>query len=307
MKLDIRNILCATDFSECSDHALAFAQQMAKRFSAKLFLCHVIDMSYAFMYSYDSSRSPEEQEKLVMDTVRSRFRNCAIDPAVTWEPVVVKGHPVAEICRLAQEKDADIVVVATHGRSGAKWLVLGSVAEGLMKSISRPLITVGSSRAPLAASDFQSFCLRRILVGTDFSRDAEAAIDYAVDLARGFDAELHLVHVLEPSRHVPFSRTNAGRLSGVETFLAENLKARLADLIRTIGGPGLRSCSAILKGRPWEALDRYASEQEMDLIVVGARGHSLFGTLFLGSCTDRLTRLAPCPVLSIRTPHGSAE
>lgn len=307
MKLDIRNILCATDFSECSDHALAFAQQLAIRLSAKLLLCHVIDMSYAFVYGYGSSRSPEEQEKLVMDYVKARFRNRPIDPDVDWEPLVTKGNPVSEIGRLADEKNADMVVVATHGRSGAKWLVLGSVAEGLMKTIRQPLITVGPPRASDNAGDFEKFRLKRILVGSDFSRDAEAAVDCAWNLAQGFDAEIHLVHAMEPPRRIPLFRTTAGRPEGMEAVLARNLETRLDELTRRAGDHPLRARSAILKGRPWEELARYASEHDMDLIVVGARGHSLLGTLFLGSCTDRLTRQARCPVLSIRIPAGSTE
>lgn len=306
MRVDLKHILCATDLSDFANAAVFHGIAMAEAFDAKLFVCHIMEMHTAGIYA-EACIDPLDLQNRHMDFIRDRFDHLIGDRPVDWEPLVGLGYPPDEIAKMSETHRIDLVITATHGRSGIKRLILGSVTERLMRTLSCPSLVVSSREPDLQdphGSAKPGFPMRRIMVGCDFSPDSRLAFEYAQSFAQEFQAELHLVHVMDPGAesgsltHPPVPRGQGKRAAAARN------RERLADrLARSIPEEVLNWCvpvTAILEGRPHEEILRYAAAKEIDMILLGIRGHGLMETYLVGSTTDRVVRQSPCPVLSAR-------
>ena len=298
MRKQPRRILCTTDLSDFSNQTLAYGIGLAKAFEAKLFICHVVDLPFATIYG-EVHFVPLEVQSQSLESAEGQLAALMADATVPWEPLVTIGHTADEIQRLAVEHRIDLAISATHGRSGLKRFVLGSVTERLMRALSCPLLVIRDPALPAPDKALQSIRFERILVGCDFSEDAEAAFRYGLSLAQEFEAELHLVHVLEPPVYTDWFK--AGVVPGID--FDPDLQQRAAEkLNRMVPSEARHWCTpvvSVLTGRPFAEIVAYARSRHTDLIVLGMRGYGLMETLFLGSTTDRVVRHAPCPVLSV--------
>ena len=148
-----------------------------------------------------------------------------------------------------------------------------------------------------------SLAFRKILVPTDFSETAETALYYAVQLARQFGGELHVVHVCEDPMLLagwPVLASLPAREVGEE---AAAIRAQLKDLFTAQDRAQLKTEVHVILGQPpGLAISRYAAEHEFELIVMGTHGRGPFTHALLGSVAEKVVRSAPCPVLTIRHP-----
>lgn len=144
--------------------------------------------------------------------------------------------------------------------------------------------------------------IKRILFATDFSETSTYAATHALLLARTFSAELHVLHVLETE--IPIM------MDGV-TFLPTNYfdeiekqsADRLESVIASEDRDKLSVTLVMRRGAPFPEIVRYASDQKMDLIVLGTHGRGALAHVFLGNVAEKVVRKAPCPVLTIRHPQ----
>lgn len=147
--------------------------------------------------------------------------------------------------------------------------------------------------------------LNRILLPTDFSNYSAEATKYACALAEKFDAELHLLHVLET--HLSATPEFAAGLA-LPTPVKES-RAACEQLLVKVLDPAWaelrkgRIVRSIEDGNPFVEIVRYAKEHEIDLIVIGTHGRGALAQVLMGSVADRVVRKAPCPVLTVR-PEG---
>jgi nucleotide-binding universal stress UspA family protein len=296
--MQLKSIICTTDFSALSNHAVYYGIALAKEFKAKLYLCHVIDISSITMYD-GAAFTYESQNGYIRDYAHKYLTRLIGEHPIDWEPIITVGRAADEIVRIVEEKDVDMAITATRGRSGLKRLILGSVTEHLMRTISCPLLSVrGPEQEVMDAAD-QEVGFKRILVGSDFSSDSILAVQYGLSLAQEFQSDLHLVHVIPPihknlPKHVIETRER------FQQDFREELLEKLKDMVPKEAFNWCTPKMTLLAGDPHEELIKYAVVQGMDLIVLGVRGHSLVETLFVGSTTDRVVRRSLCPVLTVR-------
>ena len=150
---------------------------------------------------------------------------------------------------------------------------------------------------------------RIILVPTDFSDTAGAALDYAKFLARKFDAKLHVLHVLQS----PFAYVSAIEGSAELAFLREEMSKdagrRLHAALTAEERRDFDVRTSALWGIPWSDIVNYANKTGVDLIVMGSHGRSGIQRLFLGSVAEKVVRHAPCAVLTVPLPRhvGAGE
>jgi nucleotide-binding universal stress UspA family protein len=144
--LPFHTILCPLDFSEPSQKALQAAVEIAGQFRAELVLVHVIppaapgipvDPTYAF-------GGTEEYEKAVRTKVEEQLSLVAqrLPEGLKSRNVIASGNAADEIVRIANEQSADLIVVATHGLTGWRHLVFGSVAEKVIRHADRPVLVI---------------------------------------------------------------------------------------------------------------------------------------------------------------------
>jgi len=298
MRVRLKTILCTTDFSEYSNQTVSYGVAIAKEFDARLLVCHIIDLQFAAIYGTVHFLPPDLQTQSI-ETAQERITDLMASQTVPWEAVVSTGPPADEISRVVADREVDLAISATHGRTGLKRFILGSVTERLMRSLECPLLVVRETPPDLMPDPARGLHFNKILVGCDFSPAANAALEYGVSLAQEFEAELHLIHVLEPQVYSDFLATTLDGVHGETGDIKEKLDQRLTNLITPEAMNWCRISTAVTEGRPFEAITDYAGDNGIDLVVLGVRGHGVVETLFLGSTTDRVVRKAQCPVLSV--------
>jgi nucleotide-binding universal stress UspA family protein len=150
----VKNVLYPTDFSDPADRAFDVAQSLARQQGARLIVLHVSPPVAVPLREVLTEHRPaqayydELREKLL--AVRPE------DPGVAVEHILAEGDAAGEILRVAQAKRADLIVMGTHGRTGLERLLLGSVAEQVLRSASCPVLTL-KSPAPRAVPAGQPF------------------------------------------------------------------------------------------------------------------------------------------------------
>ena len=299
MRLPLRKILCSTDFSDCSAAAVRYGIALAAELNATLYVCHVVDVPFAGMYG-EANPDPVQLERRSKAYAQEQMKNLIGDSDISWESIVTIGHTADEIARITAENGIDLVVSGTHGRSGIKRFLLGSVTERLMRVAACPLLVVRGT----GKSEFR---LRKILVGCDFSAFSGLAVRHALNLAQEFESELHLMHILEWSVYKDVIRAGSEILDDIRSDVATQMREKLEELVPEDARHWCRPVITLTAGQPHEELSKYALVNDIDLIALGVRGRGMVETLFVGSNTDRLIRQAPCPVLSVRPIENREE
>lgn len=214
---------------------------------------------------------------------------------VTVRSFLAGGDPPAEILRRSQAHPFDWIVMGTHGRQGLERLVLGSVAETVLRRSTVPVLTVRDT-ARVTATAAPPF--RRLICPIDFSAPSLRAFEHALLLADGMGASLTALHVLDPNRE-----------SGNDVAA----RVRLRQIVSAEARAHFRVVEVVSCGRVAEKILRLATEDAADLIVMGVHGRGALDVALFGSTTQQIVRHAQCPVLTVsgtaheaRTP-GSRE
>lgn len=148
--LPFRTIICPTDFSEPSYEALARAEEVAVHFGAELCVAHVVPQMRGIppdpLYVFEG---PEEYQRIQLEGAEQQLREVIeqrVAEGVKSRTIIKQGEAADEILRTAEEEGADLIVVATHGLTGWRHLVFGSVAEKLIRAAHCPVLTIRASR-----------------------------------------------------------------------------------------------------------------------------------------------------------------
>jgi nucleotide-binding universal stress UspA family protein len=299
--IQISSLLCPIDFSEFSRDALDHAVALAGWYRADLTVMHVVAVPLVpvggFAVEVPAAPGPVDTDEIA-DEVR-HFVGPAIEGTdITPATVVITGNPAVAIAKHAVQMAADMLVLGTHGRSGFDRLVLGSVTERLLRTVSVPILTV-----PPPVKKPESVRYRHIVCPVDFSDESMRALEYALSLAQETAARLVLLHVLEGFLDEP----DAGELRELKVFeyyeqleqrAAQRLAAAVPDEARVWAHPDER----VVKGKAYRQILRLAAEEGADLIVMGVRGRGALNQLLFGSTTHHVIREASCPVLTIFRP-----
>jgi nucleotide-binding universal stress UspA family protein len=211
----------------------------------------------------------------------------------TVTTAVREGDPAETILAYARTVSADLIVMGTHGRTGVNRVVSGSVTERVTRVSDVPVFTVRADGATPTPDTYDT-----VLLPTDGSDCAEAAVDHAVALAEAFDAEIDVVSVVDVNTVAAQSElTNARLVLDELEGQAENAIERVVDRVSEAGIAGE---TAVIQGAPASGVMDYAEEAGVDLIVMGTHGRSGIDRFLLGSTTERLIRHASVPVVSVR-------
>ncbi|WP_435345186.1 universal stress protein [Haloarchaeobius sp. HRN-SO-5] len=274
-----QRVLIAVDGSECATRAAQAGIDVAATYGAR------VDVVAAVHRELDEAQA---------ETVLADVESLAADADVDVETHVATGHPATVVVSLADDIDADVVVMGRHGHGGVRERILGSVTDRVLRSTQRHVLTVpvGSSRI----GDYEN-----VLLPTDGSEAAAAAAAPAVDVAEQYGATLHLLTVVDVRREAgPFS---AG---GVDQAYVERLLDRaredvdeLAERCEDIASEDLDVERTAAKGTPSKGIAEYVEENDVDFVAIASTGESSLTGQLLGSTTDRVLRIIDEPVLVV--------
>jgi nucleotide-binding universal stress UspA family protein len=146
--------------------------------------------------------------------------------------------------------------------------------------------------------------LKHVLVPTDFSDTSDSALRYGKALAAAFGATLHVVHIIEEPYGQPWAVEAYGfSLAALQDEWIKDAQARLAGSLTEEERKAVNAITTTVLGHPVMEILRYATDNKVDLIVMGTHGRGPLGHVVLGSVAERVVRKAPCPVLTVRTPE----
>jgi nucleotide-binding universal stress UspA family protein len=299
--IEFKHILCPTDLSDASVPSLTYAAALARWYDASLTLLHVVPTFEPITVGPGALNGPLQMvtpmSRLeVLDEMR-RITGTAGLGSIHVNLSAHEGDPAMDIVDQALALNADLVVMGTHGRSGFERLLIGSIAEKVLRKAPCPVLLV-PPHAPATAHPDVSF--KHILCPMDFSPSALQALGFALDLARQSDGVVTLLHALEwlaeeePRENAHFNVPEYRR------YLIEDARRRMQaivdDMPRTWGMIEHR----VVVGRAYREILGAAADSGTDLIVMGAQGRGGLGLALFGSTTQQVVRGATCPVLTVR-------
>jgi nucleotide-binding universal stress UspA family protein len=292
----ITHVLCPVDLSEFSRHALDRAAALALWYEARLTVLYV-SMNRPALDVPTTPLTPEEYVRL-SDQLR-RF-TAHVSPEVSLVVTVEEAYDVAQaIVDHADATHADLIVLGTHGRSGVRRLLLGSVAEQVMRRAPVPTFVVPPRAGD--ADEWRASHFDRILCAVDFSEASLDAVAQALDIAQEANAHLTLVHAVDTSV-VPREAILAGtaEFERLQASSVAEARSRLDDLVPAGARAFCDVETIVVEGRPAPEVLRVATERQADLIVLGVHGRGALDRLVFGSVTQAVLHGAGCPVMVVR-------
>jgi nucleotide-binding universal stress UspA family protein len=293
--LALRNVLFATDFSPCSERALLHAVAVAHLYGSTLHLVHVLQPALFSLIPPEGYPGTCEAEKLAMDLARADARklvaavlcrtHCEGLNNRIWVNLGLAGET---LCAIIQREHIDLAVVGTHGRTGLRKVVLGSVAEDVFRHASCPVLTVGPHSW---RSDPQSVHLKHVLFPTDLSADSARALPIAMAIAAKFDATVTILHVVE--------RLDA-EAAHDKRCVASALEERMLKMVSSAGPMPQGIVARVGFGDVADTVMETADRIGVDLIAFGLRAPDTYVDRLPWMHAYKIVCEAACPVLSLR-------
>jgi CPA2 family monovalent cation:H+ antiporter-2 len=298
--IQIRRILCATDFSDHSRHAFGQAVALAHWYEAEITLLHIIPRvpsATAFPPVVNPLTLDPISRSRILEELR-RFGQPAAAAGVRFEAVLRDGGAAPQILEVARTLPADLLVLGTHGRGGFERLVLGSVAEKVLRKADCPVLIVPPPEADAATP---SPLFAKILCPVDFSPSSVKALEYALSLAQEAKASLTVLHVVEWSPAEEVREHRHFDAPAYRRYLEEEASRLLRAAVPEEARLWCETSERVATGKAAIEIERAAREEKADLIVMGVQGRGAVDLMLFGSTTHHVIRESHLPVLTIRS------
>jgi nucleotide-binding universal stress UspA family protein len=280
------NILFAAEVP-ANEKAFAFALAQAIEFGARVILFHAYDTllvaasetSGVLCYdSADAARAETEHLEPLAERVR--------DAGVECEVVVRPGLPADQILTFLRERDIDRIVMGTHSPGPIGKLLVGSVAEAVLRTAKVPVCVVGPD---VVDGSYRNFSTRTILCAISLHEASAMVAGFAAELAAEHSARLILQHVIRPQdrQEVLAARTMEEIEKEIAGLVPEELRERISVE------------SIVVPGDPTEELLYQGRAQLADLIVLGAQGASAFAAATRQGVVYKVLAHSHCPVITL--------
>lgn len=276
-----QRVLCLVDLSQVSEAVLSWARLFAVTFRAHVEVFHAVW----------APKMAEGNADISFDVLGTEIEgrvNALSDDAfgaqVKYVSTVVGGHPVKTILEHIAEAPPDLIVVGSHGYDGYGQVLLGSVAENMVRKAPCPVLIVKGAALARDVDD-----LRTIVCAVDLGEFSRSCSIVASDLAAMLDADLHVVFVAPPAVS--------------ERKAHSALEAWIPDTVWACG----RTMAAVLNGDPGEEIVTYARAKHAELVVVAAEHRPFLEYTTLGRTTERVVRFCSCSAFVIPKITGKPE
>jgi len=282
-------ILVPTDFSPVATRAVEHAVELARRFSAELMLLY----ADTFLPPIDYIEIPSAayvdgipQLKKATEKKLAAYLAEHVPPGIPAEARVEVDSAIHAIVTIAASRPCELIVMGTHGRTGWRRALLGSVTENVLREVDCGILTVRDGEIPVAA-------YRRILCPVNYTAISMRSLEHAAAFAEAFGSELVIVNVVEEGAR----EEQANAIDRLRAWVPAEISAKL------------EYTELVLRGHPAEEVIQFAERMEAGLIVVGAQHRRFSDTTVIGTTTERITRHASCPVLTVasRIPSATAQ
>jgi nucleotide-binding universal stress UspA family protein len=300
-KLSIRNVLVPIDFSTISIQTIETAKRLAHRFDASIHLVHVHHWQYPgdFMgslmpvgkvrVSFEQHRRKRLAEELKMMAQAHGLSPGLIHP-------LEGASAFHEICRLAQQIPADLIVMPTHGYTGLRHVLLGSTAERVVRHSPCPVFIVREKKQ--RSKTGRGLSISTILVPVDFSSSSRQGLQYAIGFADEFAARMILLHAVYLG-YIYSSEETPIDIPLLQKTARENAEHQMHKLERTVNFGSAKFETMFTEGSPVQDICAFAKDHDTDLIITSTHGLTGLKRVLIGSIAEKVVRHAPCSVLVV--------
>ena len=286
----IESILIPTDGS---DGALAGAKRgiaLASRTAADLHVLSVVK-SRLSIADFDEVEQPPLEERATEAVEEIAGLAAAYDDDLDVTTRVREGTPFQSIREYANRREIDVIAMGTKGHTDLDNVFLGSVTENVLRTARKPVLAVPPNAVEAEIDDVR---FDRLLLPTDGSDGAAIATEWGIALAARLESSVHTLYSIDTSPFID-TRERDEVLEALEQSGEEAI-----DAVRERGEEAAVSVSdSIVTGSPVVEITAYASEHDVDLIVMGTHGWTGIGQWFLGSVTENVVRQTAVPVFCV--------
>lgn len=286
-----KRIFLPLDGSELSERALEPAVRLAQFHHAELIFARAPEYRALTAGTYDISLTPyieQEIDKSVQDTHNylAGLTQTYARPDVTVRSLVLEGDPAHAIVDAADQVQASLLVMSTHGYSGMTKWVLGSVTEKVLSRVHCPVLVWRVQRP-----------IRHVIITLDGSELAERALEPGLAVARAFEAKVSLLRVVPELSPAEIERLNALE-HGMGLRLQDEVLAEAQAYLERLG---VASAEVVVRqGKAASAIVEQAETLEADLVVMATHGRSGLSRWVYGSVTEKVMQSLPVNMLVVR-------
>jgi|SRR5579864_267582 len=283
--IQLKRILYATDLSDASRAALPIVATIARKYGSQVFVAYVWSPLPTPIATPEAFAAIETRQAKDAKEGLEAVLHAQELSGISVTPVLKCGDPEPELCRAVQQEHIDLAIIGTHGRTGFRHLLMGSVAEQLLRRLPCPVLTIG----PRISKRFETQTeIKNILFPTDLSWESQAVFPYLAMVAAASKSHITILHVVPKENHRHPSALDE----------AEMLKSEIKRVFCPQLEVECRSTIVVEGGNPVERILAHAHLDGTDLIGFGVRKAREISAHFRETVPYKIVLQAECPVLT---------
>ena len=288
----MKKILVPLDGSKLSEKVLDHIEVIAKKANAEIILLRVVPFSWPseFTHVREMGDKMDKEASDYLFSIESKLG----EKGIKGEICVSEGNVPDVICNVAREKGVNLIAMSTHGRGMVGRWALGSVADRVIQISHIPVLLYRSSGEKMPDSHYKN-----VLIPLDGSRLSESVLPHAKRLVELFETKVWFIHVINTGLAESFT-VFKDYLSEKGEEIIEKIRNYFSTLEKRVKETGTSYELVIKKGNPAKTICDFASENEIELIVMSTHGHGGISSCFLGNVANKVVRSSSKPVLLIR-------
>jgi nucleotide-binding universal stress UspA family protein len=288
--LQINEIVIPLDGSKEAESVLPYVRDLAPKFSSRV---HILGVGIG--------RKARRVNRLLEDYI-DRIANELRSQNVKVEPVIRYGIAADKILDYSAEIEVDLIIMATHGRSGITRWWMGSVAEKVISEATAPVLLVQSKRRRATAAADKPASIHKILAPLDGSDVGESALPYAEALAASSKATVNVVQVVSPPGTVEANLLGGPDWRKFVNAMRDAGENYLKSIAERFKSKDVKVTYEVLTGDPADKIIEYAADKGVGLIAMSTHGRTGLTRWVLGSVADKVLHGSRIPVLMVRSP-----
>jgi nucleotide-binding universal stress UspA family protein len=286
----LQEILVPLDGSRVAESVLPYLRDLAPRFGSHV---HILGVGIG--------RKTRRVNRLLEDYT-NRIANGLKGDNIKAEAVIRYGTAADKILDFTTENEIDLIIMATHGRSGITRWWMGSVAEKVISEATAPVLLVRSKRPSKTGAAGKPKIIHKILAPLDGSDIGEAALPYAEMLATNSGALISLLQVVSPPGTVEASLLGGPDWRKFVKAMHDAGEDYLKNIAARLSGKEIKSTYEVITGDPADKIVEYANDKKANLIAMSTHGRTGLTRWVLGSIADKVLHGARIPILLVRSP-----
>jgi len=288
--LQLDQILVPLDGSKEAEGVLQYVRELAPRFGSRVYIAGI------------GIGTKTRRVNLLLEEYINRTANELKAHSIKAEAVICYGNAAEKILDLTAEKEIDLIIMATHGRSGITRWWMGSVAEKVISEATSPVLLIRSKRKRTADVSEKRQVIHKILAPLDGSDIGEVALPYLEAIAATSKASVNLLQVVSPPGTVEANLLGGPDWRKFVKAMHDAGDIYLKNIADRLSGKDIKITYEVITGDPADKIVEYAAANSFSLIAMSTHGRTGLARWVLGSVADKVLHGARIPILLVRSP-----